>query len=189
MVALANNSLVNDFVVGPWKDYALKYTDSEGVQYAIVGPPRTPTDVDWKASSFAVSTICPAMQRGACDFSGTLQERNFTCTKERSGVDLFGRFAGYTVQRQFLDIHKYMGDGMPFNSIYVEGYDSVNTTAKNITDAEVDEVFRNPWHWVSVLSIPIDEDSMPEAFKNDTRVWPKFPGGLDHMWLLCNTTG
>lgn len=67
MIALNNNSLVNEFVSGQLKDYILDYTSADDSHFAIVGAPQVPSNVDWKASSFAVSTRCSALQNNACE--------------------------------------------------------------------------------------------------------------------------
>jgi hypothetical protein len=107
MIALANNSLVVEFVSGESKDFVLEYTSDDG-HFAIVGTTQVPSNVDWKGSSFAVSTQCSALQDNACGLSEDLSMQSFNCTKERSGVDLSGRLTSYDIQRHHFDENKYL---------------------------------------------------------------------------------
>ncbi|KAF2279921.1 uncharacterized protein EI97DRAFT_370045 [Westerdykella ornata] len=186
--SLANNSLVNDYVLGPMQDYHLNYTGEDGAQFGIVGVPQAPQEMDWKATSFAVSTHCSAMPRYSCDLGEELNMQTFNCTKDRSGVDLDGRLTGYTAQEYYFDVHKYLKHKAAFYDTDLVGIEHVNTTAYNITDEGADEIFANPWHWITVLSVTSDDEKRQKTFSEDNRVWPKYTGGLDHMWLLCNST-
>ncbi|KAF2110525.1 hypothetical protein BDV96DRAFT_635562 [Lophiotrema nucula] len=183
---MANSSLTNEYVVGSLQDYALNYTDTDGTQFAIIGPPNAPADVDWKASSFAVSTTCSAMPRNSCDID---EDWNFNCTKKQSGIDLRGELVGSLHQTHFFDMHRYLREPAPFYNQTLLGMDEVPHIAPNVTDEEANDVFSNPWHWLAIFSISKDRELMPETYKNSEKVWRAgYFGPLDQLWLLCNTT-
>ncbi|KAF2744962.1 hypothetical protein M011DRAFT_460452 [Sporormia fimetaria CBS 119925] len=188
MISLANNSHINDYVLGPLKDYALHYTDEEGAEFAIVGAAQAASQLDWKASSFAVSTKCAAMERNTCEMGEDLSMQTFNCTKERSGIDLKGRMTGYTTQYYYYDVHDYLKNAEPFWNDTIEGTAASKEDRLRVTDEDANSVFHNPFRHINVVSLLSDDEERRKVFADDPRVWPRYEGGLDHLWLLCNST-
>lgn len=104
-------------------------------------------------------------------------------------MGLSGRLTNYNIQRHHFNEHKYLGPPLPFVGENSADIEDTLKIAPNVTDNEVDSIFRNPWHWLTVSAIPVDPDLLLESYKTDNRIWPRKPGVLDHMWLLCFSTG
>lgn len=189
MIALSNNTLINEFVSGQSRDFVLEYTSDDDGHFAIVGAPQVPSYIDWKASSFAVSTQCRSLENNACDLGEDLSMQTFNCSKARSGIELSGRLTGYDIQRHHFDENKYLRPPPAFDGENFADVESVLKIARDVTDDEVDSVFSNPWRWLAVAAISVDPELLLESYKTDNRVWPRYKGGLDHMWLSCNSTG
>jgi hypothetical protein len=133
-------------------NYALNYTDADGTQYAIVGPPEMPPSTDWKASSFALSSKCTAIPAAACD----IEQRGpslfpFRCEEARgSSLD-------------FMKFHPYLEEQSPFINQWLTGYDneSISTIVPNVTEEEADQTWSNPWRWMAQVSLLIDQKDLP----------------------------
>lgn len=47
--------------------YVMNFTESNGDQFAIIGPVDPPSDIDWQATSFALSSQCRHIPETSCD--------------------------------------------------------------------------------------------------------------------------
>ncbi|KAF1975318.1 hypothetical protein BU23DRAFT_634502 [Bimuria novae-zelandiae CBS 107.79] len=167
----------------------LNFTNSDNVQYAVIGPANLDPSEDFKATSFAVSTTCLAILQDGCNLSQPLPNTRdglgsrimlvpFICTKNKSGIDITGNLTGnFFTQTHSLNFHKYASESPPFF----------------LSTLETPEGFRNPW---SVLVFKLKEivfkrqgdgEGLPPSFRNDTRIWKHDVFGAFTL-MLCNVT-
>ena len=195
---LANLTTVYEVIAGKSKDHTvLNYTDSNGTQFAIAAPANVPSDIDWEANSFGISTQCRPIPFSSCDVlpsNGTAENPilPFNCSRERSGIDMAGQLYYWNHQMRYLDFHKYIQERPPFSPSTIsggpspDGMDYINTTAPYITDNEANGVFNNPWHFVSAVAVY--EENALHSKVEDLDVWrPDWV--FDFLMVLCNTTG
>ncbi|KAF1995676.1 hypothetical protein P154DRAFT_623765 [Amniculicola lignicola CBS 123094] len=191
-VATANQTMFNYIDSRPLTDYAMNYTDKDGTQYTIVGPTEIEPNTDWKGVSFATSVQCKAVEKRNCEWNPHINESNyvgdlewFNCTKERSGMDAAGWLVNFMHQTRYTQFHKYFYEEPPFNNSMLLNWDAVENNAPNVTDAEANGVFNNPWHFQASANVIMDE--LPEHFKNDPRMWVRT--GPQYTFILdCSAT-
>lgn len=189
---MSNNSNLNSYDVGPASDYVLNYTDTKGLQIALVGPPGASRDLDWAASSFGVSTQCAAIPFDACTLSFNREENvnKFNCTVERGGIDVDGNLTGYAAQFHYFDAHKFIAERSgPFGHSGPISTNLSSTIGLNLTDEDANDVFRNPWRSLNMVSILEDIDTLPSSFHTDPGVWHMEDFPYLFMVLQCNFTG
>ncbi|KAF2266170.1 hypothetical protein CC78DRAFT_160888 [Lojkania enalia] len=174
----------------------LPFTDHDGIHYAVVAPANLDPSMDFKASSFGVSTQCSPIQADACDVGqqvmtedGAAGTWSIDCTKERAGFDLEGNLTGYTFgyDYTYLDHHKYLLEGIPFHTPALRGEANNHELMASIKTEEVNDVFRNPWHWIGVPKYEDAADHYSEQYQKDPNIIRR-SGMLDLVILNCNTT-
>ncbi|KAF2744677.1 hypothetical protein M011DRAFT_408147 [Sporormia fimetaria CBS 119925] len=195
MTYLSNSSIINaiDDRVSPTQDiYSFDHED--GDTYAVVGPANVDPALDWKATSFGVSTKCSAVPVGACTLHEPLQLPDslilwpYTCNQTSAGFDFAGNITGSLTQHVYLDFHKYIGEANAFRSTsYTNWPEQTKPLVPTITDEESNQVFRNPWHWHYILKYAEDSPHSTEEYTNDPNIH-RSPGLQDFYFLTCNTT-
>jgi hypothetical protein len=125
-LAATNASIISDMKNGVSDQHkTITFTGLSGVQYAIVGPANDDPGLDWKASSFGVSTTCSAIPQTACNastpISGAKDGQNnpimlvpFSCTRVRAGLDVAGNLTSQNTVTNMMNFHKYSSEGTPF---------------------------------------------------------------------------
>lgn len=183
----------------------MNFTSSDNVQFAVVGPPSADPSEDFKANSFAVSTTCTAIPQTACDVSSPLTNVQdglgspimlvpFSCTQNRSGIDITGNLTSHNTKTHMLNFHKYATESSPFllNSIDSPNGITPDGIAAAIQNDTADSIFRNPWSVLALRKIPFalqaDFEALPESFRNDTRIWKDDLLGAFAL-MLCNVSG
>ncbi|ORX97952.1 hypothetical protein BCR34DRAFT_158720 [Clohesyomyces aquaticus] len=193
---LANMTTVYEVIAAKSSEHTvMNYTDADGLQFAIAAPAKVPSNIDWEAESFAVSTQCRAIPYSACDVDAqnTPVENpilHFNCSEERAGIDVAGDAYYWNQQMMYFDFHKYIHEKPAFSPTTLsggpspDGMETINTTAPNVTDSEANDVFRNPWHWIAAIAVYEDNDLLSSTQPDIWRAgWV-----YDLMMLLCNTT-
>lgn len=184
---------------------ALSFKNTDGVQYAVVGPPNADPAEHYKATSFGVSTTCAPIPQGSCQvgvpITNALDGQGspvmlipFACNKSSSGIDIVGNLTSHNTVTNMLNFHEYALESAPFMS-------NAMKTPNDLTDAEIlralqnetaDDVFRNPWSVLALRKIPFatqaDFDRLPKPFLNDTRIWKHNLLGAFAL-MVCNVTG
>lgn len=199
-VRVANQSAINDVDYNtPGGPHLFEYqSDKDASQYAIIGPAAVTSDIDWKASSFAVSTQCSPIPAAACSLGNQLAAYGdslwpFNCSSKRGGINIEGNFTNLIGQQHFLDAHKYLQESQPFSDQPKSWNSSIQKFAANVTVNEINSTFRNPWNWVSVVILPDIENlgtvegvrwlADPHIITDGTEK------SLLRLILHCNTTG
>jgi hypothetical protein len=197
---LANDSNLNRYDLGPSSDYVLNYTSPSDpdLRIALVGPPGASSDLDWAASSFGASTKCQPISMDACTIGLLINPPNanytkFNCTKDRgSPLDVNGAMAGLAYSAHYFDNHKYFKErGDPFQHLgdLKSSIDKSMSIGVNLTDQDANDVFRNPWRSLHMVSILEYMDVLPEEFSQENGVWrDKKESPYAFMMLDCNTT-
>jgi hypothetical protein len=178
-----------------FKTHFQNYTDPDGQQYAIVGPPKAAEEVDWKASSFAVATQCTVIPVTACDiqyFDITRIESGswgiFNCTKTGgSPIDFTGNLTAAIMGNHFLASHKYLYQDLPFWDNTLDMKTTKGSRAHQIlyaTDQDAQSMWLNPWTWVAQATIFVEDDA-PEDMKSTA--WSSRFQNI--IVPYCNSTG
>lgn len=175
-------------------------TDPSGVQFAIVGPPNIDTSLDWKASSYGVSTTCAAIPEGACavaDPIGNAKDGRsnpvmlvpFQCSKNETGIDITGNLTTHNTATHMMNFHKYTGESAPFFDANLR---RLNIPIASNGSESANEIFRNNWNVFVMRKIPSavqgDFSQLPPSFPKDSRIWKHDLLGA-FMLLHCNVTG
>ena len=177
--------------------FIMNFTDETGTRYAVVGPRTTPSDIDWQATSFAISSQCTPMPWTACIVDTKSDKMNdwgsrdtpFTCSLARgSPIDFSGTYQSDRHSYSFSDFHKYLQeDDEAFLStglkMRVPG-DTVASVATNCTEQDLTEMFPSTWRWTAVADIG-RETTIPEDMIDIA--WPLLLGTA--MVVSCNSTG
>lgn len=197
--AYHNLSEVDAVIREGYGRFTMDFTDETGINYAVVGPKTPPSNADWQATSFALSSQCAPISVTACDIppeSDTLKENNrldnsFNCTIARgSPIDFSGVMTGYVHSYTFFNFHKYLVEtGTSFRN---EGLDMIVNDAKtvisNATQQEATQMFPNTWSWVAATTIGLKYDQFSSLPKDMIdQAWFLTLGYL--MVVACNTTG
>ncbi|KAK7179762.1 hypothetical protein PSPO01_14154 [Paraphaeosphaeria sporulosa] len=174
------------------RDSIYNYTDSNGLQFALVGPHVPPAENDWKATTIGVSTQCSAIPPLACtqgapsenDFQESRQ--SFNCSMAKGApLDVSGNITGYMHEIYFFNFHKYLSDESPFKA-NILGWNDSKIHPADISDD--DDVFKNPWKSLSQATIEVDRPDYPEQLNDTSRLWPDPDNNYDYTMLLCDTT-
>ncbi|KAL5446676.1 hypothetical protein PMIN07_001393 [Paraphaeosphaeria minitans] len=173
-------------------DSIYNYTDSDGLQFALVGPHVPPAENDWKATTIGVSTQCSAIPPSGCtrdvpyenDLQGNQQAFNCSIAKG-APLDVSGNITGYMHEIHYFDFHKYLRDENPFKAKII-GWNDSKTPPSDVSDDE--EVFKNPWKTLSQATIEVDRPDYPEELNDTSRLWPDADNNYDYTMLLCETT-
>jgi hypothetical protein len=190
VVAPANATQFHRVIGEPREDYVLNYTESDGTQYAIVGPAHVSQQTDWEAASFAVSSKCSVIPQTGCKVVGGPRNFGFSCMPEHGAtVKFFGNMTDDFYRLNFGQFHSYLSEMPPFlNSFttYVMGLEKVNETAPNVTADDAQHLWRNPWSWQAEVSLLADEKDLP----NDMRETAWLLEGLGYKMVVnCSSTG
>ncbi|KAF2026426.1 hypothetical protein EK21DRAFT_115877 [Setomelanomma holmii] len=178
----------------------ITFSDADGVQYALVGPANDDATIDWKASSFGVSTACSAIPEGGCAVAqpitnATDRQGNpvmlvpFKCTKAKAGLDITGILTSANTATHTMNFHKYSAESPPFfNSSLVR----MNVVIAKNGSENGNDIFKNNWTVLVMRKIPSvvqgDFSQLPPSFSTDTRIWKH--GLLGAFVLLhCHITG
>ncbi|KAJ4288110.1 hypothetical protein N0V90_012127 [Kalmusia sp. IMI 367209] len=182
----------------------INFTDSNNVQYAVIGPANADPSEDFKANSFGVSTSCSAIPEGGCDVAQPITNMKdgsgspimlvpFACTKNRTGIDITGNLTSHNTNTHMLNFHKYASESAPFLLNFMEtpsGLSDADIMAAIQTE-EANEIFRNPWQAFVIRKIPFalqaDFETLPQSFRNDSRIWKHDLIGAFTL-MLCNVT-
>ena len=189
----ANTTDIYDFSSGDSRKHStLKFTDANG-QYAVLGPATTNGTMDWQAESFAVSTQCepipPKCEISYLGFDKLNTSASFNCSKERTGIDMAGIIPNSLVNMRYSDSHLYLEEPPPFFITDTRTIEQVDLLldllykrAPNVTDDQANEVFRNPWNFVTMTILP-----RQNSYK-DPSVWhlKKVSGNI--LMLRCKAT-
>jgi len=186
-LAPANMSVWHRTIGNPLDDYVLNYTEADGSQYAIIGSSTLPRDVDWDATSFAVSSQCTVLPAAACNIKDGTSIFEYYCQESRgSPVDLGGYVSDGLLSLNFLKFHKYLEEQAPFVTSALKGWDNVPKFAPNVTDENSSEMWQNPWHWMAEVSLLVEEKDLPEDIAG--AAWLLNGFGYK-MVVQCSSTG
>ncbi|KAK3208468.1 hypothetical protein GRF29_77g804171 [Pseudopithomyces chartarum] len=183
---------------------AINFTNSENIQYSVIGPADADSNEDFKATSFAVSTTCTAILEDECDVASPVSNAKdgsgspvrlvpFFCTRNRSGIDIRGNLTNHNTKTHMINFHKYLAESEPFLGNFVENINSrsdaeIVTAIQNET---ANDIFRNPWSVLAIRKIPFalqaDFENLPQPFQEDTRIWKHDVLGAFAM-MVCNVT-
>lgn len=182
----------------PGRHHIFEYQDDkDALQYAIIGPAAVESDIDWKASSFAVSTQCSPIPAAACNVGHRSKGGNtrwpFNCSSKLGGIDFEGYFTRVVSEQHSFDTHRYLHEDQPFDGESPIGWDdAIKKYAPNITANEVNSTFSNPWHWMGAIYLTHSKST--DEFEQIR--WGEDPHVMSEntkttSWLLlhCNTTG
>ncbi|KAH6633754.1 hypothetical protein C7974DRAFT_471822 [Boeremia exigua] len=203
-LALTNASIVQDMKNSVSDQHkSLISIDSNGVQYAIIGPAATEPWVDWKASSFGVSTTCSAIPEGKCDVQRPVTEAKdgqgnpvmlvpFNCTSSKAGVDIAGNLTSHNTKTHTTNFHKYAAESAPFFNSTVVNLEEFRKIRDNINRGEdANDILKNSWNVFVMRKIPTAEQGdfsqLPRTFETDSKVW-KHPLLGAFVLLHCNVT-
>lgn len=182
----------------------VNFTESNGVQYALVAPANVHASMDWKASSFGVSTTCSAIPESKCNISkpatNAVDRRGspvmlvpFNCTKNTTGVNVTGYLTSHNTAIHMLNFHKYAAESAPFLNSTLENLEDFETVLQKINGGEdANSILRNTWSALVMRKIPSavqgDFSQLPESFPKDVRIWKHNLLGA-FVLLYCNITG
>ncbi|KAH6633296.1 hypothetical protein C7974DRAFT_169050 [Boeremia exigua] len=189
VVAPTNVTLFHRIIGEPLEDYTLNYTESDGTQYAIVGPSDVSPQTDWAAASFAVSSKCSVIPQAGCKVFGGPRNFGFSC-QEKNGapMDFLGNMTDGFYSVNFGKFHTYLEEMPPFLSTFssgVNGLGEVNETAPNVTSNDAQQLWKNPWLWHAEVSLLADEKDLPRDITETA--W--FLDGLGHKMVVnCSST-
>jgi hypothetical protein len=199
--SLTNNSNLNRYDLGPSSNYVLNYTTTSDpkLRVALVGPPDASPDLDWAASSFGASTKCQPLSLDMCTMGllvNTDTKSNYTtfnCTKDRgSPLTVNGTMAGLAYSAHYFNHHKYFTErGGPFQHLgdMKTSINNAMSVGVNLTDEDANDVFRNPWRSLHMVSILEDMDNLPKEFSKENGIW-RDPEQSPYAFMMldCNTT-
>jgi hypothetical protein len=190
VVAPANATQFHRIIGEPLEDYALNYTESDGTQYAIIGPADVLPQIDWEATSFAVSSKCSVIPQAGCAVFGGPRNFGFSCLPENGALKKFlGNMTDDFYSLNFGRFHTYLAEQLPFLSSFdtwIEGLDKVNETAPNVTKNDAQHLWSNPWLWHAEVSLLADDKDLP----SDIRETAWLLDGLGYKMVLnCSSTG
>jgi hypothetical protein len=200
-LAPTNASIISDMKNGVSDQHkTITFADGAGVQYAIVGPANNDVNVDWKASSFGVSTTCSAIIETTCNVSkpiaGAKDGQNnpimlvpFNCSQGTTGPRFVGNLTSQNTVTHMMDFHKYMAESRPFFENTLARL-NVSIPANGIEDSN--DGFTNGWDVLAMRKIPSavqgDFSQLPASFSTDTRIWKHSLLGA-FVLMNCRVTG
>ena len=199
MIILSNTTEVSAVMLGrSTRSKIFNYTDSEKVEYSIIGPYGVDLETDWTGFTYGVSTQCSAVPADAC----TMEQYDgripigvpFHCPESLTGFPISGNITLQRMSGHYFDSHRYLSEVAYFDYTSVPEFNktSANATyelAKTLTDKNDNDTFRNPWHWIKVAPLFPDLASRNRSICEDRRTWKPFPAGCGALMAFCNTTG
>jgi hypothetical protein len=200
-LAPTNASTISDMKNGVSDQHkAFTYMDKAGLQYAIVGPANDDINLDWKASSFGVSTTCSAIPPAACSTSRPItnaQDRQsnpvmlvpFNCTQDAAGLDVAGNLTSHNTITNMMNFHKYAAESAPF---FDNKLVKLNPTIVANGTEDDNSIFENNWGVLVMRKIPSavqgDFSQLPQSFVIDPRIWKHDLLGA-FVLMHCKVTG
>ena len=116
---------------------SLSYRLDDGSQLAIVGPSVRKPGVDWKASTYGVSSKCAAVPRSACvqvyPDNSTVVDTGFityNCSKNNGFMDVEVTMQNFAHQVHYWDNHALFDDGLFFQDEASRDYGPMDRAAK-----------------------------------------------------------
>lgn len=191
---MSNRTKFFEIVTDKLAEYTLDYTDADGNRYTIIGPPATELGVDWRSSSFALSTKCNAIPETTCNINNTIPEEGFgintfQCNKSLgSPIDIAGELTYSSYTMSSLNFHKYLAEETPFFTQFnMGGFD--DDTVKNATVEDANDMFRNPWQWIASVNMPTDTHELLQDVKGTAWALEGKYQGESVLVSHCETTG
>jgi hypothetical protein len=200
-LAATNASIISDMKNGVSDQHkTVVFTDASDVQFAIVGPANDDPSLDWKASSFGVSTTCSAIPQTNCNVSapitGATDGNNnpimlvpFNCTRTRAGLDVVGNLTSHNTVTHMMHFHKYSSEGALF---FGDRLVRLNVSIPDGGLQDGNDVFKNGWSVLAMRKIPSavqgDFSQLPGSFVTDGRIWKHAVLGA-FVLMECNVTG
>jgi hypothetical protein len=182
----------------------LNFTDANGIQYAVIGPAGVDDSLDWKATTFGVSTTCSVIAERVCNTSGPITGAKngqgspimlvpFKCTASTAGIDIAGNLTSQNTATHMMNFHKYAAEDVPFFGNTLVDLEDFATVLQNINAGEdANEILKNNWSVLVMRKISSavqgDFSQLPPSFMTDTRIW-KHPLLGAFVLLNCNVTG
>jgi hypothetical protein len=191
VVGPTNATQFHRIIGEPLENYALNYTESDGTQYAIIGPSDVSPQTDWEAASFAVSSKCSIIPRAGCEVFGGPRNFGFSCQiKNGASMEFYGNMTDGFYSINFGKFHSYLEEMGPFlgasSSSWVISLDKVNENAPNVTGNDAQHLWNNPWPWYAEVSLLADEKDLPR----DIRETAWLLDGLGYKMVMnCSSTG
>jgi hypothetical protein len=184
----------------------MNFTDERGTKYAVLGPTPLPSNADWQATSFALSSQCTPIPKTACNIGRTAIKPDenanfntpFNCSVARgSPVDFSGTHKGDAHAYNFFDFHKYLVEvgsfqfsGHPLQTPFADTWSII----PDVTEQEATQMFPNTWRWTAAVDTGLGTDmlnqsSLTPSAQDDMRdiLWPLLSNLI--MVVACNTTG
>lgn len=164
-----------------YQSYMTNFTDTQDITYAIIKAPDTNASIDWRGQSFAVSTSCQAIPPALCIWDQNAAWRYsgnafypFNCSSAHAG--LVGNFTQHVHWTRFEDFHRYLEESPPFTNFLFSSVDPFTKMDQkvipNITADEVNTVFKNPFTFVSQISVSTkDEGGWSDAIEKSDLIW------------------
>jgi hypothetical protein len=179
----------------------MNFTAEAGSQYAVVGPTMSPSEADWQATSYAISSQCAPIPATACDIqvnSTLISDLDrywvpFNCSIARgSPVDFSGNYTGDVFRYTFFDFHKHLLQrGIPFNAagLGFTPVDEQESVIPNMTKQEGSQMFSSTWRWTAAIDTTLtDQDSLSKDLIG--KAWPMQGAFTSYILVVaCNTTG
>lgn len=199
-LTMANEGEVTALNLGLSRQHEIRdFLDNDGLYIATVVPRNIDPSMDWRASSFGVSTQCHALPSGTCELKATNDTDSFgnvtafKCTKEKAGFDLVGNMMYTTEQMYFFDDwHRDIKDQRPFHSVDTSSGVTLKMTDKvaNLREKDAGTIFKNPWNLFSIITL-IDGDTIEHITNHDEDelIWQMYNDYDYNMFMDCKTTG
>ena len=176
--------------------------ETTGRQYAVVGPTMSPSETDWQATSYAISSQCAPIPATACDIQVNSNVTTdlglpivpFGCSIARgSPIDFSGGYIGDSFLYTFFDFHKHLSEGgKPFGGVeglYFHPENEAKSIIPSITKQERAQMFPSTWRWNAAVSLDLDSmDGLPRDMIG--KAWPMKPAYWNYVMVVaCNSTG
>jgi hypothetical protein len=194
MLNPTNASVLEKWKSLPSSSYLKNFTDSVGEQFVILGPLDPQLDVDYTASSFAVSSQCKPVPASSCDIttvarnsSSTYWSRFHCLSSHGSPIDLQGTIPTTPIGFNSIKFHKHLYESEPFGGdLWIrEGPIPQEVLVPSVTDEQAIDMWSNPRQWISHASIYGEVKVFPDAPEVVMRTDSRLP----KMVLYCNTFG
>jgi hypothetical protein len=157
--------------------HMVNFTDAQDTSYAIVRTSDADPAADWSGQSYAISTECQPVRPDSCEWTQEWQYAtsehdpvwSFNCSSAHEG--LAGEFRYFSHLTRLEKFHKHLWTNPPFgNRLSKRGRPPprILGLAKNATLNETQDMFKNPFPWVSQLQFSReDEQSWIDAIDKD----------------------
>jgi hypothetical protein len=185
-----NQSAVSAVQNENYEKFITNFTDETGTKYAVLAPMDIPSDTDWQATSFAISSQCALVPPTSCSIDMHFNvTKPFNCSLARgSPIDFSGTLHNDRHVYSFSDFHKYMKENeKPFLASDFEiPEDAFTSIIPNATEQDATEMFPSTWRWTAVVNPGLGPAmTLPADMMNV--VWP----GLNFFVVVvaCNSTG